>query len=105
MSTSTANGKPQRPLDPPDLPFHEAAGIFPLEEATLEDLAEDIRKHGLREPITVLDGQILDGRRRSIACAWAGVKPRYEFIETDDPVAYVKSLNLHRRQLKKGQLA
>jgi hypothetical protein len=44
--------------------FHEAAGIFPLDEEHLGELESDIRENGLRVPIETLDGQIIDGRRR-----------------------------------------
>jgi hypothetical protein len=83
--------------------FHEAANIFPLDDEHTNALADDIRANGLRMPIETLDGKIIDGRRRSIACGMAGVKPTFRKIETDDPVAYVLSLNLHRRHLSASQ--
>lgn len=88
--------------------FHEAANIFPLDEEHLDELAEDIREYGLRMPIECLDGLILDGRRRYLACGRAGVQPRFRTVEESeigDPVAYVCSLNLVRRHLKTGQAA
>jgi len=76
----------------------------------LYDLVEDIKKHGLRHPIILYKGKILDGRHRYEACLTAGVKPRtvdgdkYFGIEDDAAaVAYVISANIHRRHLTAEQ--
>ena len=46
-----------------ELQFHELADVFPLlPEAELDSLTEDIRQHGLREPIVLYQGKVLDGR-------------------------------------------
>ena len=43
--------------------------MFPLLQGSeFDELVEDIRKHGLREPNTLLEGQVLDGRNRQRAC-------------------------------------
>ncbi len=87
-----------------DVPFHEAANIFPLLDGDEFDrLVEDIRKYGLRKEIALLDGKVIDGRNRYRACLLASAERRYTEIETDDPVAYVLSLNLHRRHLTPSQ--
>jgi len=89
-----------------DAQFHEAAGIFPLMvDADYDALVQDIRDHGLREPVAMFEGKILDGRNRYRACLEANVKCRSVEVETDDPVAYVLSLNKHRRHLTPSQLA
>ncbi|MFD4316427.1 ParB/RepB/Spo0J family partition protein [Streptomyces sp. NPDC058548] len=77
-----------------------------LDEEELHALAEDIREHGLRQPV-VLDatGRILDGKNRLRACEIAGVEPAYITYEGDDARAYVLSVNSRRRHLTKGQLA
>ncbi len=96
-------GKPPRQGG---MQFHPAAGILPLlEESDLESLTDDIRKHGLREPIKTYEGKILDGRHRYLACLKIGRTPTYEEAKTDDPVSYVLSLNLHRRHLTTSQKA
>ena len=85
--------------------FHEAADIFPLDEGNLDALAEDIRVNEQRVHIETLGGKILDGRRRFLACQRAGVKPQFREVSPPDPIAYVISLNLHRRHLSPTQLA
>lgn len=85
--------------------FHQAANIFPLDDEHTDELARDIKANGLRLPIVTLDEKILDGRRRFMACRIAGVTPRFEKTDTDDPVAFVLSLNLHRRHLTVSQAA
>jgi hypothetical protein len=85
--------------------FHDAANIFPLDEENLGALAADIREHGQQVPIEVMGGKILDGRRRWLACELAGVTPKMRDVSPADPVAYVLSLNLHRRHLTPSQLS
>ncbi len=85
--------------------FHEAANIFPLDDEHLDELAEDIKQHGLQIPIEQMDGKIIDGRRRWLACEKAGVRPDIIPVSVEDPIAYVMSLNLHRRHLTVSQAA
>lgn len=87
-----------------DMEFHEAANIFPLDETHIGDLASDIESNGLRVPIETLGGKIIDGRRRWLACQKKGIKLLLREVTTDDPIAYVLSLNLHRRHLTPSQL-
>lgn len=87
---------------------HPAAEIFPmLDFADLNQLADDIKKNGLLEPIIMYHGQVLDGRNRLAACEIAGVEPH--FVEMngnlESPVLYVISRNLHRRHLSVSQRA
>jgi len=63
--------------------WHEAANIFPLDEEHIDELAEDIKANGLLVPIEMLDGQIIDGRRRSMACERAGVEPKTKKVNPD----------------------
>lgn len=83
--------------------YHETANIFPLDEEHIADLAKDIRQHGLLRPIEVFEGKILDGRRRWLACEQGKVKPWTLEVHPEDPIAYVLSLNLHRRHLTTSQ--
>jgi ParB-like nuclease domain len=88
------------------LKVHPAADIFPmLTEDELEELAADIKAHGLLHPIILKDGQLIDGRNRLEACRRAGVEPQVEDLNGLDPVAYIMSANINRRNLTKGQRA
>ncbi|HET6883824.1 MAG TPA: ParB N-terminal domain-containing protein [Pirellulales bacterium] len=108
-STVNASSEVAAPFSQPPRPtgVHPAAELFPLMKDTdLSMLVEDIASHGLREPILVYQGLILDGRNRLRACEVAGVEPR--FVEWDgvgSPLAVVLSRNLHRRHLNEGQRA
>ena len=87
---------------------HPAAEIFPmLADTELRALADDIKTHGQRDPIVLLDGAILDGRNRLRACELAGVDPI--FVDGYDgsitPEQFVISKNLHRRHLSESQRA
>ncbi len=89
---------------------HPLATIFPpITGEAFQELAADIAENGLREPITTLDGAILDGRNRASACARVGVELRFEewkpSHEGDTPQAFVISRNLRRRMLTDGQRA
>jgi ParB-like chromosome segregation protein Spo0J len=85
---------------------HPLAAIFPLDDGEpLDQLADDIRGNGLREPIVLFEGKILDGRRRYRACLRSGTPPVFFEFEGSDPAAFVLSKNIHRRNLEKGQRA
>ena len=90
-------------------PSHPVADLFPLmTEAEYTDLVEDIRVHGLREPIWIhQDGRIIDGRNRHRACIEVGIEPAVRTYEGGDDglVSFVVSLNLKRRHLNESQRA
>jgi ParB-like chromosome segregation protein Spo0J len=72
----------------------------------LSGLIEDIKTNGLREPIILLDGAILDGRNRYCACTQLGLEPITRAWDgKGDPIEYVLSKNLHRRHLNESQRA
>ena len=85
--------------------FHDAANLFPMEEETIGELAEDIRKNGQMIPIQLYHGDLLDGRRRWTACQQLGIEAKSIDVNPADPFGYVISLNLHRRQLTPSQKA
>ncbi|HZD60026.1 MAG TPA: ParB N-terminal domain-containing protein, partial [Anaerolineae bacterium] len=87
--------------------FHPIADIFPMMgmDEFLE-LKEDIEKNGLREPIWTYQGKIIDGRNRYRACKLVGVEPQFrEWDGNGSLVAFILSLNLHRRHLTQSQKA
>lgn len=83
--------------------FHPAANEFPMmDEKRFSELKADIETHGLREPVTLCGGKILDGRNRFRACTELGIDPPTKQF-TGDPWAYVWSLNGERRDLNADQ--
>ena len=105
IAPGSAEPKAAEPNITGPLSAHPAATLFPMMHGTdLGLLVEDIEANGLREPIVIYDGQILDGRNRLRACELAGIAPR--FVEWDgvgSPIAFVLSRNLHRRHLNESQ--
>jgi len=87
------------------LNIHPFAELFPpMSDDELSGLIEDIKTNGLREPIILLDGAILDGRNRYRACVELGFEPMTRAWDgKGDPLDYVVSKNLHRRHLDESQ--
>lgn len=102
------------------LEYHPLANLFPLIDGeAFDELVEDVRTNGVREPIILLDGRILDGRNRYRAGLEAGFfsasdegglpHPQYMFDHFPavcpgvDPLAWVVSKNLRRRHLTDDQ--
>jgi len=85
------------------------ANAFPLIEGSeFNDLVADIRKHGQREPITLYQGKILDGRNRYRAAIEAGLADRIivvdtEFADFEAARDFVVSANLRRRHMDESQ--
>jgi hypothetical protein len=77
----------------------------PLPLAKLEELANDIQQHGLIEPVTLLDGMLLDGDIRWDASEIAGVEVRTTVYEGNDPIAFVLARNGRLKQLTLSQKA
>ena len=81
-------------------PLHPVCQIFPeRSEAEISLLAEDIKLHGLRCPVVLLDGKVLDGRARLAACELAGVEPAFTTWSGEgSPVEWSMTTNvmLHR---------
>jgi ParB-like chromosome segregation protein Spo0J len=66
--------------------FHERCHALPaMDPEDFESLVQDIRKVGLRRPIVIYEGKIVDGRRRLKACQLAGVEPRFEEWDGRNP--------------------
>ena len=86
--------------------FHPAADIFPLLEGDeFQALKTDIAEQGQLDPIWVYQNQILDGRNRYRACQELGIETVTKAWSGTDPLKFVLSMNLHRRQLTAGQRA
>jgi ParB-like chromosome segregation protein Spo0J len=87
------------------LAIHPVAELFPpLPPEDFAALVEDIRRHGVKVPILVHNGQIIDGRHRYKACRQLGRKcPSVEW-DGQDPWLEAQSRNLIRRHLRKEQV-
>lgn len=91
---------------------HPFADAFPLIGGDeFAQLVEDIKKHGLREPIVLNHDRtvLVDGRNRYRACEAATVDPVFETLPQryTEPMLLdlIVSKNLARRQLNAGQRA
>lgn len=86
--------------------FHPCSavyGMLPADE--LEELAQSMREHGFlpQHAITLYEGQILDGRNRSLAAEIAGVEPVYQEYTGDNPLDFVAVSGSNRRDLTKSK--
>lgn len=90
-----------------ELEIHPAALILPkMGNDEFEEFKEDIAGNGLIEPIVLFQGKVLDGRNRYLACQELGIEMWARNWEGGmDPVDYVVSRNIHRRQLTPAQRA
>ena len=83
--------------------FHPFADVWRLfTEDEFAKLKADIQAHGMRLPIILYAGKVLDGRNRYRACRELDIPARYETAKakTDaEALALVVSLNEHRRHL------
>ena len=102
-NTAAGNPNAAQASPTPARAFHPLADIFPLMEGDeFNELVKDIRRNGLKQNIIVHEGKILDGRNRYRACLEAGVDPHDLHLAPyrgDDPIAFVISMNVHRRHL------
>lgn len=88
------------------LDLHPLCTLFPrLSGKDFDTLRDDIKANGLRQPIVMHDGMILDGGNRYRACIEAGVKPTTVKFGVGNLVSFVLSANLHRRHMSAGQQA
>ena len=94
-----------------------AFGVMPADD--FAELVADIKKNGLLSSIVYVgssvDGEILDGWHRYLACLQAGIKPRFEPFDfvveaaaegagrTMTQAEYVCAQNAHRRHLTQAQ--
>jgi hypothetical protein len=95
------------------LKIHPVANLFPMiDGAEYEQLRDDIRQHGVREPVWVWQEPgkdflwLVDGRNRRRCCVGLGRGvPARHWPGDGSLVEFVMSLNFHRRQLKASQRA
>jgi hypothetical protein len=92
------------------LEFHPLANVFPpMTKDEFGAFKDDIKANGIRVPITLHEGKILDGRNRYLAA-----KEANRFLKEEDfaqlpvgvdPVKFVISANVNRRHLNESQRA
>jgi FtsZ-binding cell division protein ZapB len=86
--------------------LHPLCELFPrLSGAEFDALRNDIQTNGLRIPITLYQGMVLDGGNRYRACLEAGVEPRFVEYVGEAASSYAWSMNGPRRHLTPGQSA
>ena len=114
--TADRNEKPPACKWADRFPVHPAASVFPLRPEQVQELAEDIAKHGLKEQMVLwrdAEGKewLLDRRSRVEALDVIGFEVADEQaasmfrVEEGDPATLVISLNIRRRHLTKRQVA
>jgi len=79
-----------------------------MEDPAYEQLVTGLKMNGYdkREPMTLLDGQILDGNNRYTGLKKARIKPTPDMFEEyrgDDPIGFIIQKNLARRNLTPSQ--
>jgi hypothetical protein len=97
---------------------HPAADLFPMmPDSELDQLAADIAKTGVQQPIVWFRDQLIDGRNRvaavcrkpdekrrdEITAEWQNGKNCIVHLILPDPVGHVISANIHRRHLTAEQ--
>jgi len=87
--------------------IHPACEKWPWpSDAEFDKLVDDIRANGLINDIWITgDGAILDGKVREKACSVAGVEPRFQTYQGDDPIGFSISQNARRRHMGHNELA
>jgi N6-adenosine-specific RNA methylase IME4 len=91
---------------PQEYELHDLCKLFPpMPEDQFTALMQDISANGLRQPIVLHEGKILDGRHRYKACLNLGRQPVSVIYDGDDPLGFVVSHNLSRRHLDESQRA
>jgi ParB-like nuclease domain len=103
----TASAGPNDVVKKHEYEFHPIANIFPLMEGQeFKALVDDIKANGLREPVVIYEGKVIDGRNRYKACKELNLPtPTTKPYDGGDPLGFVLSANLHRRHLNESQRA
>ena len=90
-----------------EYPISRLAQSLPaMPDHEYEALKADTCENGQRDPIAILDNEVVDGRHRQRALTELGIEPQYEFLPADtDPLKYILSKNRHRRNMNTSQAA
>ncbi len=86
---------------------HPLSAAFPaMSPEEFQELKDSIENMGVQNPITLLDGMVIDGWHRASACTELGMEcPTVELPPDTDPRDFVMAQNKTRRHVTKAQLA
>ncbi len=86
---------------------HPIAELLPpMAEDVFQDFKADVATHGQKDPATIWQGKLIDGRHRARACKELGLKLIVtELADDQDPLQYSLSRNLYRRHLTPSERA
>jgi hypothetical protein len=89
-----------------ELKQHPLSAAFPpMQTAEYQALKDSVTNVGVQNPITLFEGQVLDGWNRYQAALDVGMPcPTIEFADAD-PVDFVRVQNLTRRNMTAAQIA
>jgi ParB-like chromosome segregation protein Spo0J len=89
------------------LPIHPVAGLMPRMSAEdFEAFVESMLKLGQKEPVSVFNGQLIDGHHRALACKRLNVPIMgVEWDQVGTLEDFVIAKNVQRRQLTQAQRA
>ena len=63
--------------------FHQAEGEDDIPSLNHKDLVRDLRENGMREPVQVYKGHVVDGHHRTVAAKDAGVPIHFEHAPSE----------------------
>ncbi len=86
---------------------HALSAAFPaMTKAARAELREDLKENGQQIMIIVFEGMILDGWHRYQILTELGIEPKTKELQKGkDPVAFVRSVNMRRRNMNASQRA
>ena len=85
---------------------HPLSALMPdMGEEEMEGLAKDVSHNGVREPVWIYQGMVLDGWHRYQAAKTTGTACEVRNFKGGDPAEFVISMNIERRHLTKEQRA
>jgi hypothetical protein len=90
------------------LTVHGLARLIPvIALGDMDRLIDDVREHGVLEPLIMFQGQVLDGRNRLAVASVVGVPVQLTEFDGDEAAArnFVWSANAARRHLSVPQIA
>lgn len=88
--------------------IHPFATFLPCcTDEEYRSIRDDIRENGLKVPLLLFNGKLLDGRTRAKACDELGIQPDVQHINgpAKEALRRVQSLNVFRRHLTQSQKA